>query len=145
MKLKAIKRAWYANRMIEVDDIVDFDGDKVPSWGTLADGECVGKVEKVEEKEEGKQSIVDTLKEKVGDMFGFMQKDAAEEVESDAQESVETESDNQPEETPEQQLEYMKDLAVANDIWADIDEEKMTVVEQMSVLMAALKAKNIEV
>lgn len=144
MKLKAIKRAWYNNKMVEVDDFVDFDGDKVPSWGTLADGEVVGKVEKAEEKEEGKQSIVDTLKEKVGDMFGLIQKDDAAEVESDAEE-VEAESDVQPEETPEQQLEYLKDLAVANDIWADVDEEKMTVVEQMEVLMAALKAKNIEV
>lgn len=141
MKLKAIKRAWYNNKLVEIDDVVDFEGEQVPSWGTLADGEVIGKIEKSKEKEEGKQSIVDSLKEKVGDMFGFMQKE-----ESDKDSDAQTEdTDNKPEETPEQQLEYLKDLAVANDIWADIDEERMTVVEQMEVLMAALKAKNIEV
>ena len=141
MKLKAINRAWYNNKIVEIDEIVDFEGDNIPSWGTLADGEVVGKIEKAEEKEEGKQSIVDSLKEKVGDMFGFMQK---EESDKDSDAATE-ESDVKPEETPEQQLEYLKDLAVANDIWADIDEERMTVVEQMEILMAALKAKNIEV
>lgn len=41
MKVKAIKQAWYKMAIVQVGDIIDFEGKKLPSWAIScsADGE----------------------------------------------------------------------------------------------------------
>jgi len=44
----------------------------------------------------------------------------------------------QPEEQAVKELEALKDLAVENNVWVEIDEEKMTIPEQIEKFKAAL-------
>lgn len=46
--------------------------------------------------------------------------------------------DYQSEEQAVEELEALKDLAVENDVWVEIDEEKMTIPEQIVKFKAAL-------
>ncbi len=32
MKVKAIKKAWYQSKLIGVGEVINFEGDKLPSW-----------------------------------------------------------------------------------------------------------------
>jgi len=38
MKIKVLKKAYYDNELLQENQIIDFVGDKIPSWATLADG-----------------------------------------------------------------------------------------------------------
>ena len=49
MKIKAIRKAYYNDRIIEVGEILDVKLEKVPSWATLAGGKETKKEEKKEE------------------------------------------------------------------------------------------------
>lgn len=38
MKIKVLKTAYFNQKLLNVGEIIDFKGKKLPSWGTLADG-----------------------------------------------------------------------------------------------------------
>lgn len=61
MKIKAIKKAYYDDRIVEVGEILDVKLEKVPSWATLAGGketkkEKTPEPEKVPEVKTGEQT-----------------------------------------------------------------------------------------
>ena len=38
MKIKVLKTAYFNQKLLNIGEIVDFKGKKIPSWATLADG-----------------------------------------------------------------------------------------------------------
>ena len=57
MKIKVIKTAFYNGAIVNVNDVIDFKGDKLPLWGTLASGKQQQKQQnkKQENKQQQKQ------------------------------------------------------------------------------------------
>lgn len=45
MKIKVTQKAWYKKCLVDEGQIIDYTGDKVPRWGTLAGGESVSELE----------------------------------------------------------------------------------------------------
>lgn len=60
VKVKVTARAWYKNTYLKEGQIIDFNGDKMPSWATLADGIEV-KSKKQEQKKESNPVNTETL------------------------------------------------------------------------------------
>lgn len=52
MKIKVIKTAFYNGAIVNVNDVIDFKGDKLPLWGTLASGK---QQQKQQEKQQNKK------------------------------------------------------------------------------------------
>lgn len=137
MKIKVIEKAWYKKALVEEGSVIEFDGDTVPVWGTLADGEQISECEvnpitqserqKDEtQQNEGKQDNSEKNKEN---------------QDEDVQNGNAQEINNQESQSNEQgvkELEALKDLAVENNVWLEIDEEKMTIPEQIAKFKAAL-------
>ena len=63
MKVKVIKDCYYNLEFIKAGRIIEFEGEKLPSWATLADGIEEAKEAKKQEKSKAKkqEENVDTL------------------------------------------------------------------------------------
>lgn len=77
MKIKAIKTAFYNGAIVNVNDVIDFKGDKLPLWGTLASGKQQQKQQnkKQENKQQQKQQedaekLPDNNEQVNGTLFG---------------------------------------------------------------------------
>lgn len=141
MKIKVIEKAWYKKTLLEEGSVIDFYGDTVPVWGTLADGEQVSECELNLIAQSEKQKDETKQNEGNHDNSGTNLENQNE----DAQNGIVQELNDQDYQSDEQkneaikELETLKDLAVENDVWVDIDEEKMTIPEQIAKFKEALK------
>lgn len=117
MKIKAIQDAWYQKKKVREGQIVNYKGNEVPVWGTLANGEVFE--EEKENKDEGK--------------------DPATNPNGTAHENP----DNTPDENADlnTKLEILRNLAVENDVWVDV--KNMTAKEEIARLKEELKKKNV--
>ena len=77
MKIKVIKTAFYNGAIVNVNDVIDFKGDKLPLWGTLASGKQQQKQQnkKQENKQQEKQQedaekLLDNNEQVNGTLFG---------------------------------------------------------------------------
>ena len=77
MKIKVIKTAFYNGAIVNVNDVIDFKGDKLPLWGTLASGKQQQKQQnkKQENKQQQKQQedaekLPDNNEQVNGTLFG---------------------------------------------------------------------------
>lgn len=77
MKIKVIKTAFYNGAIVNVNDVIDFKGDKLPLWGTLASGKQQQKQQnkKQENKQQEKQQedaekLPDNNEQVNGTLFG---------------------------------------------------------------------------
>lgn len=116
MKIIVTEKAWYKKSLVEEGSVIDFDGDTVPVWGTLADGKNFSEIQSEKQKEETQQNNV-------------TQDETAQKINNPG---------CQPEEQAVKELEALKDLAVENNVWVEIDEEKMTIPKQIEKFKAAL-------
>lgn len=137
MKIKVIEKAWYKKALVEEGSVIDFDGDTVPVWGTLADGEQISECEvNPITQSEGQK---DETQQNEGNQDNSEKN--KENQDEDVQNGSAQEINNQEYQSNEQaveELEALKDLAVENDVWVEIDEEKMTISEQIAKFKAAL-------
>lgn len=172
MKIKVTEKAWYKKALVEEGSVIDFDGDTVPVWGTLVDGEQISECEvkpitnkaqadceqRANRLAEG-QGCADPFNAsnqgQLSDIQSGEQKDETQQNEKkqdnseknkenqneDVQNGTAQEVNNQEYQSEEhavKELEALKDLAVENDVWVEIDEEKMTIPEQIAKFKAAL-------
>lgn len=114
MKIKVIETAWYKKAILREDQIIDYDGDKVPVWGTLADGDDMGNI-----------STFETDNNSDFDIY----------FDTDTDTDTDTDVANK---SLKDELETLKDLAVENDKWLDID-ETLSLEEQIAAFKQALK------
>lgn len=137
MKIKVTEKAWYKKALVEEGSVIDFDGDTVPVWGTLADGEQISECEvNPITQSEGQKDESQQNEEKQDNS-----EKNKENQDEDVQNGNAQEINNQESQSNEQavkELEALKDLAVENDVWVEIDEEKMTISEQIAKFKAAL-------
>lgn len=137
MKIKVTEKAWYKKALVEEGSIIDFDDDTVPVWGTLADGEQISECEvNPITQAEGQKDETQQNEEKQDNS-----EKNKENQDEDVQNGNAQEINNQEYQSEEQavkELETLKDLAVENDIWVEIDEEKMTIPEQIAKFKTAL-------
>lgn len=162
MKIKVTEKAWYKKALVEEGSVIDFDGDTVPVWGTLTDGEQISECEvkpitnkaqadceqRANRLAEG-QGCADPFNAsnqgQLSNIQSGEQKDETQQNEKnqnkDVQNGTAHEINNQEYQSEEQavkELEALKDLAVENNVWVEIDEEKMTIPEQIAKFKAAL-------
>ncbi len=137
MKIKVIEKAWYKKALVEEGSVIEFDGDTVPVWGTLADGEQISECEV--------NPITQSERQKDETQQNEEKQDNSEKNKENQDEDVQNgnaqEINNQESQSNEQgvkELEALKDLAVENNVWLEIDEEKMTIPEQIAKFKAAL-------
>lgn len=137
MKIKVTEKAWYKKALVEEGSVIDFDGDTVPVWGTLADGEQISECEvNPITQSEGQKDESQQNEEKQDNS-----EKNKENQDEDVQNGNAQEINNQESQSNEQavkELEALKDLAVENNVWLEIDEEKMTIPEQIAKFKAAL-------
>lgn len=147
MKIKVIEKAWYKKALVEEGIVIDFDGDTVPVWGTLADGEQISecKVKPITNKAQEQLSDIQSGEQKDETQQDEEKQDNSEKNKENQDEDVQNgnaqEINNQESQSNEQavkELEALKDLAVENNVWLEIDEEKMTIPEQIAKFKAAL-------
>lgn len=129
MKIKVTEKAWYKKALVEEGSVIDFDGDTVPVWGTLVDGEQISECE-VKPITNKAQADCEQRANRLAEGQG-----CADPFNASNQGQL---SDIQSEEQAVKDLEALKDLAVENNVWVEIDEEKMTIPEQIAKFKAAL-------
>lgn len=125
MKIKVEQKAFYKKSLVQEGQIIDYEGDTIPSWATLADGEEIKSVNKTpqpltepdEVQNEAPGNPTELEKKTEGEGEG-------------------TEEDIKAE------LETIKDLAVENDIWLDIP-ENIPEAEQIKLFKDAFQEKGI--
>lgn len=137
MKIKVIEKAWYKKALIEEGSVIDFDGDTVPVWGTLADGEQFSECEVSQIAQSEEQKDETQQNEEKQDNSEKNKENQNEDVQNGTAQEINN-SEYQSEEQAVKELETLKDLAVENDIWVEIDEEKMTIPEQIAKFKTAL-------
>lgn len=173
MKIKVIKKAFYKNSLLEEGTVLNIKEKVVPSWATLAAGAEVAEdknleddVEKTEQEdlvpvnnegnvpevttpenptqteEENKPNEVNTATVNMNTENGpvpvqITVKDTANEI------SVK-DATNETEEEVLKKLESLRDLAVENEVWLEVN-GKLTAQEEIQLLTEELKKKNIEV
>lgn len=139
MKIKVTEKAWYKKTLVEEGSVIDFDGDTVPVWGTLADGEQVSECEvnPITNIQSGEQKDETQQNEEKQDNSEKNKENQNEDVQNRTAHEINNQ-DYQSEEQAVEELEALKDLAVENDVWVEIDEEKMTIPEQIVKFKAAL-------
>lgn len=137
MKIKVIEKAWYKKALVEEGIVIDFDGDTVPVWGTLADGEQISECEvNPITQAEGQKDETQQNEEKQ-DNSGKNKENQDEDVQNGNAQEINNQ-EYQSNEQAVEELEALKDLAVENNVWLEIDEEKMTIPEQIAKFKAAL-------
>ena len=122
MKVKVTARAYYKDSIVNIGEVINYKGKKLPSWATLVDGIESGKTDK--EKDSVKDSSDISLPQNDGD----------EVIEGDSK--VITESP----EAPIERVEYLNQL-ICEGIDKNIlieDSDKKTVEEQIKELEEAL-------
>lgn len=164
VKVKATREAWYNKQRIEVGKIVDFEGDELPVWGTLADGEGVrGKCNEplgVPTNLESSANEVNVTfnatpaivegetveKEQEGERTEVVESEGLPPITApDETEEVETEkTDAENDAEMLIKLEALRDIAVENNIWCDIPAE-LTPEEEYKLLYDELTQKGITV
>lgn len=139
MKIKVTEKAWYKKTLVEEGSVIDFDGDTVPVWGTLADGEQVSECEvnPITNIQSGEQKDETQQNEKKQDNSKKNKKNQNKDVQNGTAHEINNQ-EYQSEEQAVKELEALKDLAVENDVWVEIDEEKMTIPEQIAKFKTAL-------
>lgn len=149
MKIKVEKKAWYGLCLLEEGELVDYEGDEVPVWGTLASGEEVAQDGKQpeEQNESTQQNESEGFKTPEGLTITVQNsEDSSDDVPPPApdEEQPEEQNDNQP--TPEEQnefLEKLRDLAADNDVW--VEQYPIAPEEEIAFLTEELKKKGINV
>lgn len=137
MKIKVTQKAWYKKSLLQEGAVIEYKGDSVPCWGTLASGEESG-----------------TKKGKAGDNINVPSPQTPDDNQGGEQtpndgneEKDETTPDDNECKTVEQfkaELDKIIDIAVANEVWVDVAPET-SIPEQISLFKEALKEKNIEI
>ena len=138
MKIKVTQKAWYKKSLLQEGAVIEYKGDEVPCWGTLASGEESG-----------------TKKGKADDNINVPTPPQTPDDNQDDEQTPNDENEEKDETTPDDdrcktveqfqaELDKLIDIAVANEVWVDVAPET-SIPEQISLFKEALKEKNIEV
>ena len=123
MKIKATMDAWYQKKKIREGQIVDYKGPDVPCWGTLADGAVF------EAEDEDNENLNPDDDDEQDD-----------ETEGEGEQEPDVDNDDSLNET----LEVLRDLAVENDIWVELP-DNCTAQEEIELLRKEFIAKNVKI
>ena len=139
MKIKVTQKAWYKKSLLQEGTVIEYKGDEVPCWGTLASGEESG-------TKKGKAD--DNINVPTPPQTPDDNQDDEQTPDNDEQpdENVYPNNDQCQPDTEEQlqaELDKLIDIAVANEVWVDVAPET-SVPEQISLFKEALKDKGIE-
>ena len=140
MKIKATQKAWFRNSLIQEGDILNFKGDVLPCWATLASGE-----ESAPKNENVPQEPI--INENEGNENNNPENDNPEDDTDNAnQEETDEVTEETSELTEEQlqaELDRIIDIAVANEVWVDVPTDT-PIAEQINLFKEALTNKGIE-
>lgn len=147
MKIKVIKTAFYNGAIVNVNDVIDFKGDKLPLWGTLASGKQQQKQQnkKQENKQQQKQQedaekLPDNNEQVNGTLFG---EDIAEtENESEEKQDYEVPAVDDVDANNAAKLAVLENLLNKSvELNCPIDTENKTIQQQIDELTKVIAEK----
>ena len=152
MKIKFIKTAFYNGAIVNVNDVIDFKGDKLPLWGTLASGKQQQKQQnkKQENKQQQKQQedaekLPDNNEQVNGTLFGeniAETKNETEEKQDDEVPAVDDVVDDDADANNATKLAVLENLLNKSvELNCPIDTENKTIQQQIDELTKVIAEK----
>lgn len=139
MKIKVIKTAFYNGAIVNVNDVIDFKGDKLPLWGTLASGK------QQQKQQEDAEKLPDNNEQVNGTLFGeniAETKNETEEKQDDEVPAVDDVVDDDADANNATKLAVLENLLNKSvELNCPIDTENKTIQQQIDELTKVIAEK----